>query len=276
MGLLFKKPEGMRWVDLAIWIDNNIYKDDCDYDTAYMYMWLLAFMLASKQKYFDVQKDYEEFASLMAYNAFSRMTDPSKVKIKSVLNYMKSIMYFRKISFNLQKRQKIIDPQFDEKWDSFSYVERCKENYEASNRDYVFEAVEDTLKNIPHEIRRAIPKVYKSDKLTYENIYTSCLLSMLNRVTLPNIYSQKLADRVEKSPNFNEVKFYKKYLDSDIILWHLPDDMINVVKLVLNKVNQVTINNIKELSNDIKITDAEFNNIMASGFTVGGLNETDN
>jgi len=80
---------------------------------AYSYMYLLATMLASKHKYFDNQKDYEEFAAILAYDTYKRMSNVKKGKIKSVLNYMKSIISFRRIGYNFQKRQKIIDPQYD-------------------------------------------------------------------------------------------------------------------------------------------------------------------
>jgi len=44
---------------------------------------------------------------------------------------------------------------------------------------------------------------------------------------------------------------------------------------IINKVNNIIINEINDLSDDIKISDTEFNGIMSSGFTEGGSNETD-
>ena len=70
-------------------------------------------MLAAKQKFFTVQRDYEEFSSLLAYNTFERLTSQDKPKLKSCLNYMKSILYFRRGSYEISKHQKIIDPKFD-------------------------------------------------------------------------------------------------------------------------------------------------------------------
>lgn len=71
-------------------------------------------MLASKRRYFDSQRDYEDFASSLAYDTFQRMSSTEKAPVKSVLNYMKSVLSFRKMAFNTQRRQKIIDPKFDE------------------------------------------------------------------------------------------------------------------------------------------------------------------
>ena len=71
-------------------------------------------MLAAKQKYFKTQSDYEEFASMLAYSTYQRMMNKEKSKIKSVLNYMKSVLYFRKCAFDVQKQQRIVDPKFDD------------------------------------------------------------------------------------------------------------------------------------------------------------------
>ena len=175
-------------------------------------------MLAAKHKYFSSIRDYEEFASLLAYSTYSRMIDPNKSQIKSVLNYMKSIMSFRKMTFNTQKRQKIIDPNFDLNWDPVSYVEHNKDIYINNNREVLFEGVVDIFKRIPNYVEKNIPKVYKSDKIEYKNIYISSLLSLINKVTLPLKYEEKLSAKLDTIVKFDEARFYKKHLDDNIIL----------------------------------------------------------
>lgn len=272
---LFEKPSDVRYVDMAIWIDENFYSDNCDYNKAYTYMYLLAYMLASKKKYFNSKSDYEEFSSMMAYSTYQRMLNRNRVQIKSVLNYMKSVLYFRKCAFDVQKQQRIIDPKYDD-WDSVSYIERCKSSYEqSSGSDALFEGVIQTLEEVPSLIKKNIPRVFKSDKIEYENIYISCLLSMINRITLPKVYDDKLQSKLESTPTFDEVKYYKKYLDNGVILWHLPDSMEVVIMTVMNKVNNAIVNEVNSLSDDIKISDTEFNGVMASGFMEGGSNEAD-
>lgn len=275
MSALFKKPKDMRWVDLAIWVDENFYKEDCDMNTAYTYIYLLASMLASKRRYFDNQKDYDEFASLLAYDTFTRMQNVKKGKIKSVLNYMKSIISFRRIGYNFQKRQKIIDPQYDPEWDAMSYVEKCKSSYEASMNYRVYEGVSSLLNEVPSIIINNIPRVYKIDKAQYLNIYISCLLSMISSITLPNSYNDKFSKKQDKSTGFDEVKYYSKYLEDDIILWHLHDDLKDLIKVILNKTKNQLINEIKELSSDGRVSDEEFSKIMSSGFA-GVRDEADN
>ena len=40
MSALYSKPKGMKYVDLAIWIDNNFYEPDCDRNKAFEYMYI--------------------------------------------------------------------------------------------------------------------------------------------------------------------------------------------------------------------------------------------
>lgn len=72
-------------------------------------MYLLAEMLAYKHHYYTNKVDYDEYAFILACDTFQRMIDTTKTPIKSVLNYMKSIMYFRKTAFDSQRYQEAID-----------------------------------------------------------------------------------------------------------------------------------------------------------------------
>lgn len=273
---LFKKPKDMTYTDMSIWLDNNFYKEDCDYNTAYSYLWLLSYMLACKNKYFNSEKDYEKFSSFVAYDAFKRMTNKDKSRIKSGLNYIKSIMPFRKMAYDAEKNVKIIDSEFDSSWDGFEYRNLRRESFEKSNHELIVENIIQILENTPKYIDKCIPKVFKKDVL-YLNIYNSCLLSMINKMTLKQQYKENLYYKLDNVPSFNDVKYYRKHLDNDIILWHLPDTMKNVVQVVLNKVNNILVNEIKEVTSDILVSDSEFNCILGSAFesTTGGNSEAD-
>ena len=82
-------------------------------DKAFTYMYLLAYMLASKAKYFKNLNDYDGFAYSLAFSTYSRYMDPNKKKIKSVLNYMKSIMYFRKLTYDRETFCEVINPEYN-------------------------------------------------------------------------------------------------------------------------------------------------------------------
>ena len=48
--------------------------------------------------------------------------------------------------------------------------------------------------------------------------------------------------------------------------------MTDLIAVVINKVNNKIINEINELSNDLKVSNDEFSNIMSSGFNNSGGN----
>ena len=69
-------------------------------------------MLATKGKLFTNTKDYEDFAFELALSTYQRMINKNKPQVKSVLNYMKSVIVFRKMSFSDKKSQEIVDSKY--------------------------------------------------------------------------------------------------------------------------------------------------------------------
>lgn len=267
MNPLFKKPKDVRFVDMAIWIDNNIYKEDCDMDKAFTYMYLLAYMLASKAKYFNTITDYDGFAYFLAYSTYSRYKDQSKKPVKSVLNYMKSIMYFRKLTYDRETFCEVINPEYNTNWDENKYKNSRINSLESQNRTNLIQlSIQDIFSDIPKIIFKNIPKIYFSDNLIKNNIYKSTLLSLLSSYTLPQEFQIKLQKKLEEKSTFDEASFYKKHLTKDIILWHLPDSMESVVRLVINKTNQDLIELIRGLSDEIKVTEYDLDLMFKSAY----------
>lgn len=237
-------------------------------------MYLLAYMLASKAKYFTNVDDYDGYACHLAYATYSRMKDPNKVKIKSVLNYMKSVMYFRKMSYQNESFAEIIDPVYNSTWNGDLYTEKSIAAIEAGRCEELQEGINDIIKSLPWFIKESIPNVYKNDKLTYHNLYLSSMLSVLSRFTLPKNYEEYLAKKRASSSSFDEVNYYRKHLDDNaIILWKLPDSMAPVIELILKKVKAQLVQEIKEVSNDYKITDSMFRNMSNNLIFGEGINE---
>ena len=272
---LFIKPQGLKYTTMAMWIDENFYQEDCDYDTAYTYMYLIAEMLAYKQNYFRHRNDYEEYSAILAQSTFNRMKDETKTPIKSVLNYMKSIMYFRKAAYDQQRCQELIKPEYDTEWDSQLFYDNLRESLENQNRERVIDAMHYIIKDVPSFIKKAIPRVYKSDKLLYNNLYKSCLLSLLNRFTLPEQFANRLDEKLASSPSFDEVNYYRRHMEDDLLYWHIGKQYESVIIVVLNKViRKITISVRDLISSDI--TDDELSFIASSTLTTGGSNETVN
>ena len=54
----------------------------------------------------------------------------------------------------------------------------------------------------------------------------------------------------------------------------MPESVTDIVNLVINKVNNILVDEIKSFSNEIKLSDEEFNSIISTAF--GDNNETTN
>ena len=262
MAARFSKPKGMTYTDLCIWIDNNFYKPGCDMNKAFEYMYIIAYMLASKKKYFTNIDDYDGYAQYLAFSTYTRMTNADKNQIKSVLNYMKSIMRFRKIGYQKETFSEVIDSEYNKAWNGDLYTEKNINRLENGNRVQLESLVEDLLTQIPKSVHKNIPKVYKSDKFVSKNIYTSVLLTLLYNFTLPKINEDFLKQKEAQSSTFNNVEYYHKHLDNETVLWYLPESMKSVVVLVVNKVKCDILNDIKSVIDDYKMSEQEYKNIF--------------
>lgn len=258
---MFQKPDNMRFVDLAIWIDKNFYTENRDEDTAFKYMYILAYMLSTKAGYFNTDEDYDDFASYLAWSTYQRMVDTNKPPIKSVLNYMKNIMYFRKNSFCRETFSQVIDPEYDKTWNGDLYKEKCMSQLEAENKEIIKLFIIDVVNNIPQLIKLNIPAVYKNDKILFNNIYISVLLTLLSSVTLPYNNYNHIDNRRDKTPAFNDVNYFYKHQNTEIILWQLPDDMQTVIKIILNKVKAELIKDFGDILSDFKLEDDLFDSL---------------
>lgn len=268
---LFKKPKGIRYTQMAMWIDANIHNDEFDENKAYEYMYLLAQMLAYKHRYFRNTGDYEGFACYLAYSVYTRLSDKSKPPIKSVLNYMKAIIYFRKVAYEQEHYIEIINPQYNKSWDSDVYREKSIAALESENRQIIESTTLDVLASISKTIYNCIPVAYKADKLTYENLYKSALISMLYKFTLPDIKQQSFNRRMNSGKKFNIVNYYRLNLKEEIKLWHLDESMEDVVRLIINKANQSLINNVKEIIDYYKISEKQFNDMSVDNIFNGEM-----
>ena len=265
-----KKPTNVRYVDMAIYIDNHFYEENRDEETLFIYMYHLAKMLAYKKKYFKNSNDYDGFAIYLAIDVWQRMT---KSNIKSVLNYMKSVLYFRKIGYEHESYSQMIDPKFDTQWDTSQYIAVNTKKLEANNRERVISLIKDIFSLIPKYLKESIPKEY-TNTVYYDYLYKSALLTLDDVLTLPN-YKIKLKDKnLDEKPNFNSADYYRKQIVfNDPILWKIPKNMSDVVLIILNKAMKKLFIDLNDVIDDNKISEKEFSDISASAFDGALINE---
>ena len=95
----YKKPRDIRYVDMCIWIDEHAYRENCDEQKMFEYVYLLSNMLARKRCFFRKEVDYDNFAFYVETETFMRYKKQDRKKIKSILNYLKKVIYPRKVAF---------------------------------------------------------------------------------------------------------------------------------------------------------------------------------
>ncbi len=233
--MMWKKPKGMHYTDMCIWIDENVPRFaenpgvfEKEENLMYNYLWLLVKALAIKRRMFQNFSDYDGYAFHSANRLFFALTKNWRnqgklVKgriikpIKSCLNYTKALLYPMKIEYqNNTFRQVLSQTLVNKKFDSFAYKEKLVDELRSSNYSKQIYYLEKTLQDFDKIIDSVLEKShFKKGTSVYNNIKISILLST------KNIYEKK-----SKLVDFQNT--------SGIILWRLPKSLSSYVKDLTN------------------------------------------
>lgn len=269
--MLYTKPKDIRYVDMCIFIDEKVKEGNPskkDIDLIFEYLYHLSFMLAHKHKYFNEAHYYEEFAIYFATEVMYRLFynpklgkvdengDPILTPIKSVLNYMKAILYGRKCAFeSTNYSQKIIKEKHD-----FNYSSNINSKLKDTLVYSIETDIEIYLKTLSKEIKNIVYSSfnYKNEKVLLKNIYISCLLSVVNSFT----FTEVDLDKIDSTYSLPESKYkyinklYKRNRDQCIILYNLPDSYYNYIKVTVNRIFNKLHDDITYLTkSDVEISD---------------------
>lgn len=257
--MLFSKPN-IKYTDMCIWIDDLIQRGNPteeELNKAYEYVYHLGFMLAHKHKYFNKSFYYEEFAIFLATEVMYRLFlnprlsqvdengNPCLEKIRSVLNYLKSIIYCRKIEFEqLYYSQKFIkQPNVGDY--IYSYNEDLYNSVKELDITLYLTQISKTIKHIVYK-----NNFYKNDKLLMKNIYLSCLLTVLNGLTLSDIDIEKLQSTYSSIDSKYKLlsRLYAKNRKNSLILYHLDDSYKDYIVVLSNKIFKALKEDLTEMS----------------------------
>lgn len=234
----YNKPKNTRYVDMAIYIDENVRKEDADDELIFEYLYHLAKMLAYKRSFFKESQKYEDFSIYLASKMLMRLkrTDEKVTPIKSILNYMKNVLYPEKVLFERENyKENILTNAEDIDNDSFreSLVRMIDELKIVDFKLY--------FDNIPKTIYSYISKIPHKDKAYIENIYVSCLLSLLQSMTLSK--TNKL--RVENLIRSNKLTFvklnniYAAEKENSKVYYHIDPKDKQLVDVLVNKLRHI-------------------------------------
>lgn len=256
------KPRNLKYTDMCIYIDSHIYEPNVDVETVFNYLQYLFYGLSYKKKFFKNKDDYEKYSVFAATHVYLRLTNerqflpddnPKKlVKIKSVLNYIKKILYPMKIDYQKQ----FFNEVYDDKYNGEGTVENIQNylinNVKNGNRLFLVEEVKDYFSYIPNLIWNVLKQtLYAKDKIMLSNLYISCLLTLLNKITLNNEDKDKYKDNFKAKLNSEELitSLLRKEDTLKPILFHLDKSMENYVSVLVVRIKKLIIQDIQIITN---------------------------
>lgn len=257
---------------MAIVFDYEFYEDERNDTKLYQYLYFIFYMLACKKMYFPNKfDDYDGYALYASREIYMRAIKFQKrgVRIKSILNYVKAVLYSMKVNYQNETFRTVINPKVVP-FDSDSYHDRLKANIQADYDKGKSEEVIMALGMMPRAIMAAVDGTpYAADALMRDRLYKSCLLSFVNGITLPNKYSEKV-----KSMDENKViRLLNKEAACDPILIGLDADMADYVSLLCRKAKKTVIKAVTEASRGFDLDDSYVDAIIQDLFSTGNVED---
>ena len=265
----YKKPPNLTYTDMCIYVDTHVYTQDCDDNLIFEYLYHIAKMLAVKKCLFKDSKLYDDFAIYAASKLLMRYRLKGDValngkhvqEIKSVLNYLKNILYPLNVDFEQE--------MFTE-----NISKPLKEYYKESLHDFMVKTVdmidriefEQHLETLSYTINRYIKKLpYAADKKTLLNIHVSCILSILKSIKLKTDETEKI-QKLIASGRFTDYKLNKIFESKRkdcIILFHLDTSWYDYIAVIVRKLQHELSQDLSRLCRTYVSSDTFFtNNIL--------------
>lgn len=271
--MTYNKDPNMKYTDMCIYFDANIYKADRNDYILYQYLYHIAYMLASKGRYFKNFDDYDTFALYAATKIYMRIPQkdeceqtPKEKRIKSILNYMKASIYPLKVDYQNENFAQLYSYTQEELPENFA--NESKRSIQNTYSEGLFEEVVRILELFPALIKkRLLATHYKNDALLIYHLYISCLLTFINSFTLTNKELYKVSKK--KTTDDKEelfLKFIRRDRHEAVLLWHLDDSFANFVLIIVNRVRNEIDKELYSAQNSYRLSESELNKIMMSTF----------
>lgn len=243
--MTYAKPADVSYTQMAIYIDEHIYSDNKDEEKLYTYMYHLAIMLATKGAYYSSAEAYDQFGLFCATRLYLRYTNqkqfefnddgsPKMKRIKSVLNYIKRVIYPYKVDFEMEFNIENKDAEVIQ-LGGFDLGEHMVEQtslFDTMSYSY-------TLGEISSIVRAHLRKIpHKQHSAEWMNIYLSCMLTLLSSMTLSNYQLREF--KKLKLPKYEALeKLYAQLRYEDPILFHLDSSMSTYIKVLVTELRHV-------------------------------------
>lgn len=268
--MTYRKPVGITYTQMAMWIDEHAYLTEKDDEQLYQYLYHLSLMLANQFGYFSKAEDYDQFALFSATRLFLRLNNqkqfeltadgaPKMKQIKSILNYIKKVLYPYKVDFDLEfniedKNISVIQTGV---FDLGSHLVEEANLFDRMNFSFAIDGIASIVK--AH--LKKIP--YKVNSPEWMNIYISCMLTLLDSITLSNYQIREFKKLKNQKQEILE-NLYTELRYSEPILFHLDKSMSNYIRVLVNELRHVLAAEIGWKEHYYISADAAMKNLICS------------
>lgn len=283
-----RKRPLIKYTDMCIYIDNHIYEESHDVEKIFEYLQCLFYALSFKKHFFNKESDYDNYSIYAATQVYQRLVnkkqflpddDPNKLdRIKSVLNYIKSVMQPLRVNY----QQDYFHEIYTDEYQSDNIQSRIKEDIKDTiiNKNHSFVETDVTLyfKNIPNIIKDFLRETpYSKNPRTFKNLYTSCLITLLRSITISNqnkmrIINSKTGEYKSNIDSVINTIYYEESLHAPI-QWNLGHGYDTLVAVFTNKIKKLIAQDIRDIMQVHEMSDDIITDIMMSPMIDVGDND---
>jgi hypothetical protein len=257
---------------MAIFFDKNIKQPNREDNLLYEYLYHLVYMLANKAKYFHNYEDYDEFALYAAGKIYMRAInqDTTGKPIKSILNYIKAVIYPMKVDYQKEVYDEIINPEIDSRIDGEKLKNNLYAPIQSEYQEGIMDEIYKQIELLPSYINSVVNESpYKQDVIMCRRLYMSILLSFLNGITLTNSDIEKLKRRELKNLDTDDATFkmLEKEKKESTITWRLNESMASYIEVLTNKVRKKFGRDLIEIKKMYVLPEDDLQAIMMSAYS---------
>lgn len=291
--MIYTKPKDVTYTQMAMFIDEHAYDEDATTEQnnlIFEYLFHIIEMLAYKAKFFSRYQYYEDFALYVASSVYLRLKNPKQFKynkdgtpklkkIKSILNYIKTILYPKKVDFEQECYDQTFQQNSETQLNSdvgigYTFADSLVDSVDELNKvDFKL-----CLKDLTNTIRAYIFDLpFRDDVVFTNNLYLSCLLTFLSSIT-PKTYELDRISRL-KLAQHRDIEIDEMLRDTftldDVILFHMDNTYKKYVYLLTKRIKHLIANDLSLILNDELGSESVLKSILIQDIIDKGIAQED-
>lgn len=255
--MIFKRPSGITLTQMAQWID-SVDILTCNQETLIEYLFHLVYFKAQQSAFFTDTDMYDDFSLYCVSKLINRLSNIEEQKVKSVLNYIKTVL----VPWKCDYIREFCVGSADNNMENFNLVDFSDYLIDESSTSDVFSYPFDTfsLGGVVKAHLKRIPRRKRDPE--WSNIYVSCLLTLNDRIKSSMYLAHKHTIDTEKVLFSRVIRELKT---KPPILFHLDDSMSTYISVLVNEITHaITAELSYVVHNKVSVTDCLMNLVTAA------------